>query len=464
MFNHWQTIEKLGKELNEKISGYEIKASFSKSKDEYYIEMYNGKTIIGLKNIFNSKGLFFIEEQTSYKLTKDIKQFQEIVGEIITEVITFNYERCFYLKLTHEKGLLFKCFGAQANIIYYHNNIVKDIFRKNILNDLSFDLNKISKSEPYISNKKETNMGSYMLIENNSLNYYNNGELIKSYNSTLEGLSAFSKIYLGELKTQELKTNLLAIQNQIVNKAKIKISQVKNKLNYIHSERPKDEIANIILANLIQFENKREAEVYDFYNDQQITIVLKKDITATQFCNQLYQKHKNKNIQIEYLHKQIEGLEKQLSKALKTIEYIENSSHFKELDIHKKEKTNSENKEDKFKFFEIEEWKIYVGKNAKNNEELTFGFASKNDLWLHARGFSGSHVVIKNIGQHSIPMHIIKHAAHIAAFYSKGKNSSLINVDYTYKKHVSRIKKGAIGQVQLNKYLSIDVEPIIPNK
>ena len=159
-------------------------------------------------------------------------------------------------------------------------------------------------------------MGSYMLIENNSLNYYNNGELIKSYNSTLEGLSAFSKIYLGELKTQELKTNLLAIQNQVVNKAKIKISQVKNKLNYIHSERPKDEIANIILANLIQFENKREAEVYDFYNDQQITIVLKKDITATQFCNQLYQKHKNKNIQIEYLHKQIEGLEKQLSKAL----------------------------------------------------------------------------------------------------------------------------------------------------
>ena len=58
MFNHWQTIEKLGKELNEKISGYEIKASFSKSKDEYYIEMYNGKTIIGLKNIFNKKFLF----------------------------------------------------------------------------------------------------------------------------------------------------------------------------------------------------------------------------------------------------------------------------------------------------------------------------------------------------------------------------------------------------------------------
>ncbi len=462
MFNHWQTIEILGKELNELISGYEVKASFSKSKDEYYIELYDGNTIIGLKNIFNSKGLFFIKEQANFKHTKDIKQFHEIIGEKIIEVITFNYERCFYIKLTHDKGLLFKCFGAQANIILYHNNSVQEIFRKSILNDLSFDLEKLSNSVPYINRKKELTIGSHIQFENGFLILYKNQELIKKYTSAIDGLSDFSRIYLGELKTQELKTNLLATQQQIINKTKVKISQVNNKLLYINNERPKDEIANIILANLSLFENKREVEVYDFYHDEHITISLKKDITATQYCNQLYQKHKNKNIQIDYLHKQIEGLEKQLTKAIKTIEHIENTTHFKELDIHKNDKTTVENKEDKFKFFEIENWKIYVGKNAKNNEELTFGFASKNDLWLHARGFSGSHVVIKCNGQQSVPMHIIKHAAHIAAFYSKGKNSSLISVDYTYKKHVSRIKKGTIGQVQLSKYLSIDVEPIIP--
>lgn len=100
---------------------------------------------------------------------------------------------------------------------------------------------------------------------------------------------------------------------------------------------------------------------------------------------------------------------------------------------------------------------LFIGKNAENNELLTFGFAKPDDIWLHARGTSGSHCVLKGSGMEHLDD--IRKAASIAAWHSSSKHSELVPVIYTPKKYVRRSKKLAVGQVVVEREKVLFVRP-----
>jgi len=100
---------------------------------------------------------------------------------------------------------------------------------------------------------------------------------------------------------------------------------------------------------------------------------------------------------------------------------------------------------------------LYVGRNAENNELLTFEHARPDDIWLHARGASGSHCVLKGAGMHN--MSEIRRAAEIAAWYSSARTSRLVPVIYTQKKYV-RKAKGAAGSVIVEREKVVMVRPL----
>ncbi|MCF8216408.1 MAG: NFACT RNA binding domain-containing protein [Chlorobium sp.] len=100
---------------------------------------------------------------------------------------------------------------------------------------------------------------------------------------------------------------------------------------------------------------------------------------------------------------------------------------------------------------------LYIGKNAKNNEQLTFAFAKPNDIWLHARGCSGSHCVLRGVSLQQ--KEEIRKAAEYAARHSAAKHSELVPVMYTLKKHVRRSKHLPPGQVKLDREEVILVSP-----
>ena len=119
----------------------------------------------------------------------------------------------------------------------------------------------------------------------------------------------------------------------------------------------------------------------------------------------------------------------------------------------------------KFRVFELDEnYTLYVGKNAANNDELTMKFAKPNDIWLHARGSSGSHCVIKSKSNKNekIPKIILQKAAEIAAYYSGAKNARYTPVCYTQKKYVHKPKNANTGAVVLQREEIIMVEPKLP--
>ena len=101
---------------------------------------------------------------------------------------------------------------------------------------------------------------------------------------------------------------------------------------------------------------------------------------------------------------------------------------------------------------------IWVGRNSRQNEKVSFKLANAQDIWLHARDVPGAHVVIRNDGRR-ISQALIAEAAAIAAWYSKRRNDSNVQVDYTRVKYVRAIKGGGPGMATYRNEKSISVQP-----
>ncbi len=103
---------------------------------------------------------------------------------------------------------------------------------------------------------------------------------------------------------------------------------------------------------------------------------------------------------------------------------------------------------------------IYVGRNAKENEELTLKFAHGDDLWFHAQGVPGSHVVVRLEKGTNPPPETMKDAATLALLYSDLKKSGKGDVIYTRRKHVRKAKGRSPGTVTVTQekaiYLQLD--------
>lgn len=105
---------------------------------------------------------------------------------------------------------------------------------------------------------------------------------------------------------------------------------------------------------------------------------------------------------------------------------------------------------------------VLIGKNSRQNEEVTFHQATANDVWLHARGVPGSHVIIKAAGR-DIPSSTIEQAASFAAYYSQSRGTTTAPVDYTLQKHVRHMKGGGPGMVIYEREKTIYVQPVANN-
>ena len=108
-------------------------------------------------------------------------------------------------------------------------------------------------------------------------------------------------------------------------------------------------------------------------------------------------------------------------------------------------------------------WEVLVGKHDRGNDRLLRRVAGGEDVWLHAQGVPGSHVIIHHPERgKEVPLRVVEAAAKLAAYYSKGKESSKVSVDYIAVKHLRRVKGGRAGQVTFTGQSTISVSPESP--
>lgn len=108
----------------------------------------------------------------------------------------------------------------------------------------------------------------------------------------------------------------------------------------------------------------------------------------------------------------------------------------------------------------FEGWQILVGKSAAGNDHITMKLARPEDLWLHAEGMPGSHVLVRNPGNKDVPEGVLLRAASLAAYFSKGRSSSKVPVAYTRAKFVKKPKGAVPGTVTLAERRTLMAEPL----
>lgn len=106
---------------------------------------------------------------------------------------------------------------------------------------------------------------------------------------------------------------------------------------------------------------------------------------------------------------------------------------------------------------------IVAGRNSRENDEVTFRIAAPDDLWLHAHGVPGSHVVIRSGGA-EVDEETLRRAAGLAAYLSAAREEPRVQVDYTQRRHVRRIRGARPGMVTYRQEETLVVSPEPPDE
>jgi len=111
----------------------------------------------------------------------------------------------------------------------------------------------------------------------------------------------------------------------------------------------------------------------------------------------------------------------------------------------------------------VDDYEILVGKSARDNDELTFKVAQPRDFWLHASGYAGSHVVIRNPDDRSyaeLPRAVVERAAALAAYHSKARQArGKVEVHVCHASEVRKPKGFPPGKVELRRWDVVRVYP-----
>lgn len=216
---------------------------------------------------------------------------------------------------------------------------------------------------------------------------------------------------------------------------------------------------------------QKEAKVFDYYTNEEITIPLKENLSPSDNAQRyysLYNKMKNRQDEAK---KQIDIAKNDLlyfDNLLHQMESITTSEEVAEIREELMEqgliKFKKEKHKKKKKGVSLNEYhtsndlKVLVGKNNKQNDYLTNRYAQNNHLWFHVKDMPGSHVVIMH-NEEEIKENDIKEAAMIAAYHSKGKQSESVPVDYTLIKYVKNIPGTKPGFVTYTEQSTVYVTP-----
>ncbi|HSJ24613.1 MAG TPA: NFACT RNA binding domain-containing protein [Longimicrobiales bacterium] len=111
--------------------------------------------------------------------------------------------------------------------------------------------------------------------------------------------------------------------------------------------------------------------------------------------------------------------------------------------------------------FDIDGFEVFIGRSARDNDELTFRVARPRDIWLHAAGHAGSHVVIRVPDEaDEVPRQVLERAAAWAAWHSKARNArGKVDVHYCRAAEVRKPRGVPAGTVELRRFHTVRVYP-----
>ncbi|WP_111669469.1 NFACT RNA binding domain-containing protein [Algoriphagus litoralis] len=519
MHLNYHFLKYLAPALHEAFVGNIIRSCFSQSKDELIIETDGPAGYRYIRaHLLPPQIYLSFPEQFHRAKRNSINLFQELLDDQLVKCGVFSFERAFYFDLASGKKLVIKLHGNRSNVLLYQNEgrTPSLLFRNEIKEDkdlaweslnrhLDLRLDRFKELDgnasqflPTLGNiprawlkergYPEAAIGQkwmlmqdlldimdsplFTLVEKDGvqLSLLPEEHPLKTFSDPVEAVNELFHLALVKGNFEKEKNTLLKNYQDQLKRTTSYIEKSTSKLEELKDAAPPSQLADVIMANLHEFKDgKNEGELMDFYSGKMVKVKLKPNQKPQQLAESLYRKSKNRQIELDQIAKTIDSkifLKSELEQKIASIE---------EITGHKGLKTYQKaNKEDKaitkeasglpFKIFEFEGFTIWVGKSAKDNDEMLRGYIHKDDLWLHARQVPGSHVVIRMKGMNALPNTVLERAAGLAAFYSKYKTESLAPVIYTEAKFVRKVKGSAPGSVMVDREKVIMVPPVGPDE
>ncbi len=219
-------------------------------------------------------------------------------------------------------------------------------------------------------------------------------------------------------------------------------------------------------------EGAKELSALNYYTNENITIPLDATLSASENAKKYFDRYGKLKRTYEALITRIEetkdeidhleSISTSLDIALSEDDLVQIKEELIEFGYIKKRRGDKKAKvkSKPFHYVSSDGFHMYVGKNNYQNDELTFKFATGNDWWFHAKGMPGSHVIVKTEGE-ELPDRTFEEAGKLAGFYSKGRDSDKVEIDYLQKKNVKKPNKSAPGFVVYYTNYSLTIHPDI---
>ncbi len=227
---------------------------------------------------------------------------------------------------------------------------------------------------------------------------------------------------------------------------------------------------DIIQANIYRIERgARRLVAEDFYAEEpcEIEIELDPKLSPHKNAEKYYKRYtKAKNARIALTEQMREG-EKELAYLESVLDELSRVSGERELEeirgelieggyIREKEKKQKQNVGAPLRFTSSSGKTIMVGKNNRQNDNLTFKTAFRSDMWLHVQKIHGAHVIISS---DEVDDATLLEAASLAAYYSQGRGAGQVDVDYTRARNVKKPSGAKPGMVIYADYKTVRVSP-----
>jgi predicted ribosome quality control (RQC) complex YloA/Tae2 family protein len=294
----------------------------------------------------------------------------------------------------------------------------------------------------------------------------------KVFDDVHEAIRFFVASYGARTAVEEHKQALATKLMHTIQKAQRTVEVLEREVNETARADEYQRFGDLLMSNLHRVH--RGDEKLDMREDG-VSIPLQRSLSPVQNAQRYYEKAKRARTAHHQATARLAALREKLATARRLAELLDNVSTREEMNTfmadHRDElervgigKSSEKREQLPFRVFIVDGgFEVWAGKSSKNNDELTLKHAKPTDLWFHARGASGSHVVLRVNSAKGEPTKKAKEqAAAIAAYYSKMRNAKMVPVAMTEKKYVRKPKGAAPGSVIVEREKIIFAEPALP--
>ncbi|AGB40884.1 putative RNA-binding protein, snRNP like protein [Halobacteroides halobius DSM 5150] len=400
-------------------------------------------------------------------LTADFNQFKEVLSDNLNKdkmyrIIMNNYRGIGPLigqEIVHRAG-----FNPQQELIKPKE--IDNLW--SAFNDI-FNKIKNEKFNPTLVLDKENNLKEYEAFK---LKQFDLPQ--ESFTSVNQLLDYYFTNRIIQKKVNRLTNKMNNIIRDNIENIKKKYSKVRGQLKGAKNADKHQLKGELITANIYQLEKgQNKVTLQNYYNNnQEVTIELDPELTPAENAQRYFEKYEKAKKSVKYLRREAKKAKAEfeyLQQVEVNINQSETLAELQEIEKElvqegyiKEQKQNNNKQNDKLpplKFASTAGYDILVGRNNRQNDGLTKKIANNQDTWVHVKDLPGSHTIIRNHTGKKIPEETLLEAAQIAAFYSKGRKSSNVPVDYTKVKYVKKAKGAKPGMVYYENQNTLYVTP-----